>query len=155
MNISIHSYNLNMAFDVSFRRYKTRCRQTRSSVLRTSTSLGMKSTVALFVTLAMTIAAVSGLAVDPQNKRDGVFLNYPTLAPEAAPTKEARQEGIFNIYPSLAPEAAPTKEARQEGIFNIYPSLAPEAAPTKEARQINIFNTYPTLAPEEGPKTLA
>ncbi|KAJ7068604.1 hypothetical protein C8F01DRAFT_616078 [Mycena amicta] len=67
-------------------------RQYKETVLRTCTSLRMKSTVALFVTLAMAIAAVSGLAVDPQNKRDGVFGIYPSLTAhaDAAPTKEAR-----------------------------------------------------------------
>ncbi|KAJ7054636.1 hypothetical protein C8F01DRAFT_1374248 [Mycena amicta] len=100
----------------------------------------MKSTFALFASLAIVIASVSGVAVErrgdlPQATR--LFNIYPTLAPEAAPVEQAkRATRLFNIYPTLAPEAAPVEQAkRATRLFNIYPTLAPEAAPVEQAKR--------------------
>ncbi|KAJ7068624.1 hypothetical protein C8F01DRAFT_1227662 [Mycena amicta] len=119
----------------------------------------MKSTFALFVSLAMTVAAVSGLAVvDQPFATLDPFNIYPTLAPEATPGFEERNDKRtlpgggaqrFNFYPTLAPEAIPGFEERNDKRtlpgggaqrFNFYPTLAPEATPGLEERKDKRFN---------------
>ncbi|KAJ7060216.1 hypothetical protein C8F01DRAFT_1369911, partial [Mycena amicta] len=93
----------------------------------------MKSTFALFASLAVVIASVSGVAVEPRATR--LFNIYPTLAPEAAPVEQAKRGECPKSFASADSLLLTMKNNQATQLFNIYPTLAPEAAPVEQAKR--------------------
>ncbi|KAJ7068621.1 hypothetical protein C8F01DRAFT_1227660 [Mycena amicta] len=105
----------------------------------------MKSTFVLFVSLAMAIAAVSGLAVVDQPVRHPTldpFNIYPTLAPQVVELLASRntEAGFSEATPGLEERIVQPVRHPTLDPFNIYPTLAPEATPGLEERKDKRFN---------------